>query len=484
MPNERNKAYVTFASDRSAYLALAHNEIERRNTTVKFNIQPADTWIQPIASDTTGDDPMEGNQVDDDAVAPKFFILNEDCMLELIKYLDLDSLVNLSNVCKLFHRLLHQHVFPHYRKFSIVNNNSMIPMPLAKVRQTLMSIGPYITDLEFVWHDFDHDDRLQRFLEKLEQYIGKNVRCVRFRHALLNETHFSTIKGILQRLDILEMVVYNPDYELDLDFATLCPDLRRLKLLENMVLVKCCKPWPSLTYLSIVGNEFMELSEFQSFLKQNPQLRCLKFTAYHAPDRIQAVAQYSTNVEKLTILPSFPNLAASNIVYLNSLQHLTKLSLMYLEDDDLNGILECLTRFHGLRVLKLHLFFDNNDEDGHYEPKQQALISLAQELPHLEKFYTRYIKWKESTVIDFIQNANQLNAMHIHWCDLTTTNSLVWKIVKVLQANRPQPQTSPLNLFVNPKDVDGLQMINDQDLIRYLHVHTKCHHTEDEQSAI
>lgn len=442
---------------------------------------PADTWMQPqmtIAADVSESNRMDDD--DDDDNVPAFFKLNEDCILELFKYLNFDSLVNMSQVCKQFHRLLHQHCFPRYREYSIDNGSSSIPMPLAKVRRSLICIGPYVTELKFKWHDFDCYKRSQRFLEKIGQYVGKNIRCLRLNNILLGERQIPAIKRILAQLETLEIIVYNPDFDLDLDFKVLCPNLRKLKLLENMQLIRCCKPWPQLKHLSIVGNEYMVLNTFRLFIEQNPQLTCLKFTAYHADERLQAVAQHLPNVEKLTILPSFPNLSALNIVYLSSLQHLTTLNLMYLDENDVNGILQCLTRFTGLRVLKLHVLFDGNDEDGHFEPNQQHIISLAQDLPHLERFCTRYIKWKESTVIDLIRFASQLQALHIHWCDLPTTNSMVWKIVKTLQTHRPQQQQSkPLQLFVNPSEVIGLQMINDQDLLRYLNVSTKCRHFEN-----
>lgn len=464
---------MTFVSDLSAYLALAHNDVHGRRSTVLFHMQPADTWIQPSVINATATvTPM------DDEQSAAFFLLNEFCMLEIFKYLDLDSLVNLAFVCTQFHRLLHQHCFPRHRTYSIQNDKSLVPVPLAKVRQTLMCIGPYLTELYFKWHDYDHDDRLQRFLDKVGQLVGKNIRCIRFHQTLLDESHIPAIQSLLKQLDTLEMVTYNPDFDLDLDFSVLCPQLRRFKLLENMQLIHASeKPWPTLEYFSTIGNEYMEMPAFRSFLTNNPQLQCLKFTAFSADDRLQAVAQHSKNLRKLTMFPSFPNLCASNIVYLSSLQHLSKLSLMNLEENDLNGILECLARFTGLRSVKLFLSYDSHEGDSHYEADQQKLISLAQELPHLEKFSTRYVKWKDSTVLDFIQNASQLKAFHIHWCDLTITNAMVGKIVKVLQSNRQQPPTTPLQLFVNPEDAVGLQMIDGPDIMRHLSVQIKCHHS-------
>lgn len=107
------------------------------------------------------------------------------------------------------------------------------------------------------------------------------------------------------------------------------------------------------------------------------------------------------------------------------------------------------------------------------------MIGLAQELSNLEVFCTRYIKWKESTVVDFLRFSSLLRALHIHWCDLLMTNSMIWKIVKALQNSRPQPQTVPLEMFVNPSEINGVQMISDPGIVRYLVVNTKCRHSGD-----
>lgn len=478
LPTGKCEAYVTFENDRNAYLAVAHNELERKSSSHIINIQPADTWVQPQS--ICADEIPTTNQMDIENMSD-FFRLNEDCILELTKYLDLESLVNLSNVCKLLHRLLHQYCFPRYRVYSI-RNGSSVPIPLAKVRRTLMCIGPYITELNFRWHDLDFNNRLQRFLDKMGQYVGQNIRVVRFHCLLIDDQCILAIKNILQRLDTLELLVNNQGFELDLDFIEVCPNLRKLKLLENNRLVRCCKPWPQLKHLSMIGNGRFILPKFRLLLEHNPQLTCLKFTARHADDRLQAITQHLPNLQKLTILSSNPDISATNIVSLSSLQHLTTLNLMYLDEDELDGILECLTHFTGLRVLKLHLSFNGKDKDGHFEPNQAAMISLAQDLPHLEKFCTRYIKWEESTLINFIRFASQLQAMHIHWCDLPITNLRLVKIVKVLRRNRPQPQSKPLQLFVNPtvnrRAITGFDVINDQNYTQYLNVRTKCRHLQ------
>lgn len=76
---------------------------------------------------------------------------------------------------------------------------------------------------------------------------GTQLRKIRFRDMLTHEKHFIKLMPLFENFTTLEIVTYNPDYELDIDFVALCPNLSKLKLLE-MLLIKCCKPWSSLEY--------------------------------------------------------------------------------------------------------------------------------------------------------------------------------------------------------------------------------------------
>lgn len=74
LSSELGEAYVTFVSDLSAYIALAHSDLKSRSAPMhSFNIQPADTWIQPSVSTT---ECKNTTQMDDEQL-PEFFMLNE-----------------------------------------------------------------------------------------------------------------------------------------------------------------------------------------------------------------------------------------------------------------------------------------------------------------------------------------------------------------------------------------------------------------------
>lgn len=447
-------------------------DYQQRYSKCDYYVQPADTWEQPSQQNL-----QDESMLLDDDYAPPISMLNHHCLLKIFRYLDLNSMINLSEVCQLFNTLLHTHCFPRARRFEFDNLDGKTKVTLAQMRRILRCIGPYINKLQFQWNDYDHSHRLQRFVEKLGKYVGKNIRHARFVNALFEDNEITALKPILQHLTTLEIIVYNSDYELDIDFQANCPNLQKFKFLQNMQFVKCCKPWPTLQHLSIIGNEFLVLNTFREFFQQNPQITVLKFTAYHADDVLQIIARHLPNVRKLTILPSFPDISEQNIVYLSSLRNLKKLNLMYLDDKDIDGILKCLIRFTTLSELKLHLHYDGSDDDTHFKPNQKSIISLALDLPNLEKLCLRQMYLLESTVLDLIRFASNLKVFHIHSCDLIITHKYIWNIVQVLKSSRPKNAITPLKLFIDLTDSIDLKTIQEPDIQKYLIVNNNCTHT-------
>lgn len=475
------QAYITFFSDRTACLALL--ESVHRVSAKTYFAEPANTWHQPdiesfeLKPNSSNEMQIDGNE---EEYQPPIFNLNEDCLLKITEYCDFDSLVNFSLVCKQFYKLMHQYRLSRIHELKIDNPRANPSQTLAKTRQILRSVGLYITELTFEWSEYGSEHKLKRFLHKIGQYIGRRIQVLHLHNVLLDESQIEIIQPVLKRIHTLEIRVYNPDFELDMDFQTLCPKLKILKLKENMQLVKCCRAWPNLQYLSILGNEYMILETFNSFLEQNPQLKCLKFTAFHCDERFLAVAQHLKNVEKLTILPSFPNISSSNLVYLSSLEHLTTLNLMYLDDTDINGILECLSRFVHLKKLKLHAFFDGSEDDEHYAPNQRLIISLAQDLMNLEYFCLRNLKVNASTVLDFIRYATNLKSIHIHKCDLFFNRILITDIVSIRRTNPHNQHREPLKLFANSDEGYDFDAFNDKEILPFLTASCDCNHIQSE----
>lgn len=120
MKNGKFETYITFADNRSA--ALAFTFIISENALInkdlkdkKWFVEPANTWHQPLQTSVTNDlqnsnvmdvDNDDQMKIDIESTLPPILQLNEDCFDRLFKFCGLESLINLSQVCKTFNILV------------------------------------------------------------------------------------------------------------------------------------------------------------------------------------------------------------------------------------------------------------------------------------------------------------------------------------------------------------------------------------------
>lgn len=182
---KRPEAYVTFIDCSAAYIAFVDSLLFKSNV---YNIQPADSWVQPSILPM---EPMDIVEIDDD---PPIFNLNDDCFYHIFKYLDFSSLINVSEVCQRFANLTK----PAFKKtkelnieYIIVSDtinisfkcpNCPIPaMPLAQFRQYLKHIGEYVEEINFIAPtSVICRHRIQRYLVKIRQYAVTRLKVLRF----------------------------------------------------------------------------------------------------------------------------------------------------------------------------------------------------------------------------------------------------------------------------------------------------------------
>lgn len=471
---------MTFKNDLNAYLALLQHEFIREAKGQQiFHICPADTWEQPFLQQQQlpqhSDDQLEDVSVNDETTS-EMFKLNEDCFIHLFKSMDLDTLVNVSEVCKLFHRLCHQYCFSRFRTFELNNLHEVIKMPLRKMRRTLRCIGPHITDLKYTCNIYGDSNISSRFLETMAQHIGLNLRRAKFLDSLICENEqLAIIAPILKNLETLVIYDINHDLDYDVDFEEICPNLIELQLKINMRLIRCCKPWRRLQRLSITNNEFLNTMTFLSIVEQNPQLTCLEFDVFDPEIRLRAIANHLPMLEKLTLEAVHANLGAWNIVHLNELQHLSEINLLTLEYEHLRGIFDCLSAFVNLRHISLHAYCPEDEEEDGEQDYERSLIGLAKCLPHLEYFAIRSISITENTLVEFIRFASSLKTLHVHWCSLSPTDAMILYIVNVLKFHRAE-NNSTLKLFLNPSDLMEIHVKRNEDVRRHLQISAACTH--------
>lgn len=478
LPNRKNEAFVTFASDRSAYLAQLQYEYDRESRKpLPLYIEPADTWQQPkaIAVHEKGAENSSADQASD--AEPQIFALNEDCFLHLFKFLDVDSLINTSEVCKMFHTLIHRYRFPNVHRFDVNNTAAAISMPLRKMRRTLRCIGPYITELKY---QNANCLRQKKFLQILANYIGPNLRRAEFRNSsLCEDNHIFIIAPILQNLEYLEIYDFDYNQHDEIDFEAICPNLIELNLKVNMGLDLCCKPWSRLRHLNIINNERLHTQTFISWMEHNPQLLTLEFSTFESDLRLKAIAANLTQLQKLTLDSLDWNLAGWHLVHLTGLQNLAEINLQTLDYQHLRGIFDGLATFKQLQRISLHAYRPEDEMQAGEQDYERSMVDVAQQLPHLHEFSIKSISITPSNLMDFVQWATQLKVLHVHSC-LTINNDLINSLsigtLALFRTPLSHGADLPLQMFVNPSDLLDLSARRDEKVKRLIQVNVKCHH--------
>ncbi|XP_031634994.1 uncharacterized protein LOC116348224 [Contarinia nasturtii] len=459
------EADVTFVCDRNAYLAQLQQDYDiqiRRQRP--FRIRPADTWNQPQDVST--------EPIDESVQTSEIFNLNEDCLLYLFRFLDLDSQVHLSEVCKLFAQLLHKHCFPRVRYFSVENDGHNIQMPLAKMRRTLRCIGAHITDLKYTCNIYNDVQSMMRFVEVLAQFVGPNLRRAQFLNSLIcMGKQISTLAPILRNLESLEIYDSLHDCYDDIDFEEICPNLTELKLKLNMRLEKCCKPWRQLQHLSVLSNEFLNTITFVDFLEQNPRLKTIEFDVFESDVKLGAIGKHLPMLEKLTMDSIDVSLGPWDFQHIAALQ-LTEINLMTLNYEHLSGFFDCLSTFTRLRKIDFHATRPLAEEDDEKD-YERSLVNMVKSLPELEEFSLRSVSITEKTLLEFLRSAQQLKIIHTHWCLLKFSDILILDIVGILKCIRPNKN---LLFYVDPADYICIRVTRNEDVKQYLSISSKCQH--------
>lgn len=304
-------AYVTYRNDICAFAAVENNENQiLKKLKCDFKVLTADTWKQPPEQNLI----VESIILDQDQ-AP-IFKLNEDCFEKLFQYLDVDSSINLLEVCKKLNALVSKHGFKHTRSFEYCLYGQVT---LSQMRRSLKRIGKQIDRLRFSSEEDSH-----RYFEILGRYVGNNVRYFYLDVVGLKECNITPIKPIFENLTALDIA--NSYYEI-FDFALfqiLCPNLIKLKLHFGGIqrFVNHNKPWPKLRNLTVKSNQ-CNAYELSEFLEQNPQITTFKLRQSRS---LKQIARYLPNVQRLTIDSQHckPDDISSSLITLKSL---TKLSI-------------------------------------------------------------------------------------------------------------------------------------------------------------
>lgn len=110
--------------------------------------------------------------------------VNDDCLLEVFSYLDLDALVNMANVCTRFRNLLDNFIFAKFQMHTVF----VFHVSLNLLRQTMKCIGPHLVHLclryqnhGIIPENYTEAEFEERATLTIFQNIGENLRRLTIR---------------------------------------------------------------------------------------------------------------------------------------------------------------------------------------------------------------------------------------------------------------------------------------------------------------
>lgn len=470
---EKLEAFITFQRDICAFAAISYHENQGfKKIKYEYIVQPAHTSKQPQQQNSL----VQSIILNEEYVPPRCAseILIDDCWEKIFQYLDVYSLRNLRKICKKFggengaeNGLVIERGYKSIKSFDFNIKNG--GTSLTQMQRELKYIGKHINTLRF---DCNHNifEDIHQFLELLGRGVGNQIRHAVFKRMILKKRDIAAIKPILRNLTSLKF--YDVTCKSDIYFKAICPNLNRLRLESNIKLLD--KGWPKLQTLSF-DSWTLDPNEFREFLKQSPQIANLNL--FSLSGELESAVQHLKIILKLPIESRFDKKGIS----VNAIQPLISLRKLKIEvdgkqcEEDIEyivDIFDCLSQFKTLRELKFVQF----QYTFHTKEFQQPIITLAQELPYLEKMSLIGIFLMESTVLKIICNARNLKEIHIHNVGIYISNELVFEIVGALE-NRSQHVIEPLKLFVDKNTVVDSENIQELRVKKYLSVNEYCKHT-------
>lgn len=444
-------AYVTYLDSLAAHTAVAKLS---NADECKFKIQPADTWHQPT---------REEDHVPDVTITDgknTICKLNDDCLANIFKYCDIESLSNAYDVCQHFRQLAEQQ--KHRRKWRNITFKIMPNSSLRTLRQILRYTGTEIQQFRLQFHYNNKPKNLHRFLYKIVQYLKGEIKHLTIEYLVLENDVLQLFRPLLSNIETLKFRWDNYDFEFDIDLRSICTNLTDLSVRQNLIFVLNSGPWERLQKLSVHDNQYMEGPTFDTFCKNNRQLKRLSIQSDDSDQIFESIGKYLSNIEKLSIQNGYPSITAVSLNFLKDLKQLTNLKLTYVESFA-NDILKLVCNLKQLTYFKMQMVSDNEEEAVLTD---DYITDIANNLPKLKVLHLGNFTINENLLLNLIQSTPNLNELGITWTDVIDVN-----IQAKLNAARSLTEASELlSIIKNPFEVDGPKHCKEIALMQFIKI--------------
>lgn len=385
--------------------------------------------------------------------------LNSDCLLKIFEYCDLEMLSSLADVCEILRTIIRSEIFPKFRQFECGFYGRV---HVKKPMKLISNIGQYLQKLTIcIACDLDQENYIP-FFKYIVSWIGHDIRELIITSPVLPADLIAVLRPVFSRLESLKVCCENNDFDYNIDFCSMCPNLLHLQMQGDMSFLPNAEPWPKLESLALGDNEFICNETIERFLANNPQVKRLKVSTFNADVLIEEVVESLPGLEQWVIFQDNSDLLASNAILLQKLKQLNDLKILRIYSDEFNGIVKALGKCAKLRHLKIQAYSEGYEESL-FKPDQQNILSVAGELQELETLDISCCKLTESFVIDLIKFARaDLKELHLHNCEVCLTGHFIRRIAQVISLRTSGNDVQALKICAPEhlfEDIDAVRAV-------------------------
>ncbi|XP_031621050.1 uncharacterized protein LOC116339353 [Contarinia nasturtii] len=330
--------------------------------------------------------------------------LNNDCLLTIFEYLNIESLCHIANVCTRFKGASEELFSYKYKSFEFKNSNIKLPL----LRRVLCKFGHYIQSLRV--ECLETISNLQ-----LAKYCSINLKHLSLRSVKI--TH-DEIVPLVPHLECLEIRFCQMDAHGDWNKVfNNAPELEKLvfkmknghsKWADNMLM----RHMPKLKHIELDCCD-LHSDQLSGILRLNPQLKQLIITTFINDEFIEAIVENVKDLEELTFgskeAKQTGHHSAKGLLRLSELKNLTKLGINDFRWVGYEDSLSLLVKtFINKNILLEELSIESRSFDltvvddlvnmktlrklrlGGFDITATDLIALTAELPLLSKLTISY----------------------------------------------------------------------------------------------
>lgn len=391
----KNRGFVTFKKGCDATKAL----LNRKNFSEHLILLPADTWHQPDFIKVKFID----TKVDGDSQLLR--ILDDDCLLQIISFLDFFDVIMLKDVCTKFNELAEIH----FKTMKVLNFMDLKPkqkLTLLETKIAMKFAGPNVHTVTINSDKF-YSNRILNFVPKYFTNL-KNLHVTGFK---LDSIEFwQHMKKILLKLEMFNLSDNSSINENFLKcFKSTQKCLQHLNISNSTISGNALKGLSVMQSLNVSGCVNVTGSDLIEFIKNNPCLKSLDVTTCpringKAINEILALLQQleSVALDNYYIDDETSRIVIPNINSLIDLKHLTVQNINYPPCDQLLATINPENRIEILEIS--------------YGKLTLTTICAINTMKRLRKLIMNFKNSVPENFVEFLRNQLELEEVHIAGC--------------------------------------------------------------------